>query len=86
MIKIDFTNRKTREDKKTRVNPSLDKDTHNKLKKLSISCDMTKTMLASEIIKFAVNNVEIVNFLQAKYNQDDNYRVIPIRNEGKTFY
>jgi hypothetical protein len=52
MIKIDKkkTKKELHGNKKIRVNASLDKDTHDKLKKLAISCDMTKTMLAYEII------------------------------------
>ncbi|WP_236645943.1 MULTISPECIES: hypothetical protein [Brevibacillus] len=38
--------RKVRSDKKIRVNPSLNIDTHGKLKKLALSCEMTKTKLA----------------------------------------
>lgn len=72
--------------KKIRVNASLDQDTHTKLKKLSISCDMTKTMMAYDIIKLAVNHPDIVDFLQDKYNQDDQYRVVPVRKNGRTYY
>lgn len=47
---------------------------------------MTKTMLAYEIIKIAVNHKDTIEFLQARYNHDEQYRVIPIRKDGKTFY
>lgn len=76
----------THGNKKIRVNASLDQDTHNKLKKLAISCDMTKTMLAYEIIKLAVNHTDIIEFLQNRYNKDDQYRIVPIKENGKTHY
>ncbi|KAA6446899.1 hypothetical protein [Bacillus swezeyi] len=79
-------NRKLRSDKKTRVNPSLDQDTHKKLKKLAISCDMTKTMLAAEIIEMAVNNESVIEWFQKKYNVDDVYRIIPVNINGKIYY
>lgn len=85
MINIDMRNA-SHGNKKIRVNASLDQDTHLKLKKLSISCDMTKTMMAYEIIRLAVNHTDIVDFFQDKYNQDEQYRVIPIRENNKTFY
>jgi hypothetical protein len=84
MIKVDL--RKERSDKKTRVNASLDKDTHDKLKKLAISCDMTKTMLAAEIIEMAVNHEGIIDWFQNQYNQNDAYRVIPVQQAGKLYY
>lgn len=85
MIKMDMRNN-PHGNKKIRVNASLDQDTHSKLKKLSISCDMTKTMMAYEIIKLAVNHPDIVEFLQEKYNQDDQYRVVPVRKDSRTYY
>lgn len=87
-LKIDLRNNKRdlHGNKKIRVNASLDQDTHDKLKKLAISCDMTKTMLAYEIIKMAVNHTDIIDFFQTRYNQDKQYRVVPVRQDGKTHY
>uniref|UniRef100_UPI0034A0B180 hypothetical protein n=2 Tax=Bacillus TaxID=1386 RepID=UPI0034A0B180 len=78
--------RKVRSDKKTRVNPSLDSDTHQKLKKLAISCDMTKTQLAAEILKMALNNESVIDWYQKKYNKDDSYRIILARINGELHY
>ncbi|TXC75651.1 hypothetical protein FS935_23090 [Metabacillus litoralis] len=88
MISLDLRKKedKVRSDKKIRVNASLDQDTHDKLKKLAISCDMTKTMLSAEIIKVVVNHIEFIDFLQKKYNKQEQYRVIPVRQDGKTYY
>lgn len=88
MISLDLRKKedKVRSDQKIRVNASLDQDTHDKLKKLAISCDMTKTMLSAEIIKVVVNHIEFIDFLQKKYNKQEQYRVIPVRQDGKTYY
>ncbi|MBM7650533.1 nuclear transport factor 2 (NTF2) superfamily protein [Bacillus ectoiniformans] len=88
MIKFDMRKKQLEPhgNKKIRVNASLDQDTHNKLKKLSVSCDMTKTMMAYEIIKIVVNHTDFIDWLQDKYNKEQQYRVVPIRKDGKTFY
>ncbi|KAF2423370.1 hypothetical protein NSQ76_20545 [Bacillus sp. FSL M8-0256] len=78
--------RKVRSDKKTRVSPSLDSDTHKKLKKLAISCDMTKTQLSGEILKMALNNESVIDWFQKKYNKDDSYRIILARINGVLHY
>ncbi|MDT9027475.1 hypothetical protein [Rossellomorea yichunensis] len=86
MIKFDLRQKQPRSDKKTRVNASLDNDTHEKLKKLAISCDMTKTMLAAELLKMCVNHLDIIDFYQKNYNKNDQYRVIPVKKDGKVLY
>lgn len=88
MIKMDLTKnqRKVRSDKKTRVNPSLDQDTHTKLRKLGISCNKTKTMLAAEIITMALNHPDIVEYFQDKYNTESQYRVVPVKHQGRIYY
>lgn len=86
MIKFDLRERQLRSDKKTRVNASLDQDTHEKLKKLATSCEMTKTMMAAELIKMCVNHLDIIEFYQKKYNISDQYRVIPVKQDGKITY
>ena len=91
MIKKDLRNmdpklKKTRSDKKSKVLITLSNEDHEKLKKLAISCDKTKTKLASEMVNMCVNHLDIIDFYQKKYNKDDNYRVIPIKQDGKTVY
>jgi hypothetical protein len=85
-FKFDLREKHTRSDKKTRVNAFLDQDTHEKLKKLATSCEMTKTMLAAELLKMCVNHLDIIDFYQKTYNKNDQYRVIPIKVDGKVNY
>jgi len=47
---------------------------------------MTKTMMAYEIIKLAVNHSDIIEFLQNKYNKDEQYRIVPIKENGRIHY
>lgn len=86
MIKFDLREKQQRSDKKIRVNASLDNDTHQKLKKLATSCEMTKTMMAAELIKMCVNHLDIIEFYQKKYNKSDQYRIIPVKQDGKITY
>jgi hypothetical protein len=81
---VDMQQRKTRNDKKTNVNPALDPDSHRKLKRLSIACDISKTALAGEIIKIVVNHPEWISYFQKKYQASDEFRVIPFRKEDGT--
>ncbi|WP_029421739.1 hypothetical protein [Alicyclobacillus macrosporangiidus] len=77
--------RKQRSDKKAHVNPALDQDTHRKLKRLALACDMTKTALAAEIIEIAVNTPSFINYLQ-KIHDAGEFRVIPMTDNGRVVY
>lgn len=77
--------RKPRSDRKINVNPALDADTHRKLKRLALACDMTKTALAAEIIQIAVNSTSFISLLQNHHGADE-FRVIPVSNNGRVEY
>lgn len=72
--------------KKINVNPRLDYETHKKLFKLAISCNMSKTKMAEKIINMAVNHPDIVNHFQNQYNTDDDFKVVPIVINKKVVY
>ncbi|MFT9848983.1 hypothetical protein [Aneurinibacillus sp. REN35] len=78
--------RKVRSDKKTRVNPALSADTHDKLERLAFACSVPKTVLAADIIDLCVNNTNIIDYLQTKYEAPDKRRVIPIVENGVITY
>lgn len=77
--------RKVRSDKKTNVNPALDQDTHKKLKRLALACDVSKTSLAAEIIQIALNTPSFINYLQQLHEASD-FRVIPMKENGRITY
>lgn len=64
--------------KKVNVNPALDHDTHKKLFKLALSCEMSKTKMAEKIIRMAVNHPDIINYFQDSYNTDVDFKITPI--------
>lgn len=78
--------RKTRSDKKIRVAPSLDQETHQLLNQIAKACDIKKTELAHHIIFIMVRNPDFINYIQDKYNVSRNDRIIPIKDRGKIFY
>jgi hypothetical protein len=80
--------RKTRSDKKHRVAPSLDADTHDKLKLLALACDqLPKTKLTEHILVEVLNNPNWVKHLQLKFGPINNpYKILPIIANGKTIY
>lgn len=79
--------RDPRSDKKHKVLPALDQDTHHKLKRLALACDTNKTQLAAEIIQMVVNHPDIINWLQQKHKGPAEFRIIPVRNQdGRIVY
>jgi hypothetical protein len=74
--------RKTRSDKKYKILPALDSDSHHKLKRLALACDTNKTQLAAEIIRVVVNHTDFINWLQEKYKGPEEFRIIPVRNSN----
>jgi hypothetical protein len=81
------TERQPRSDKKIPVQPSLTRDTHDKLYKLAISCNMTKTKMAEQLIHMSVNHPDIIEHYQKIYNTEPMYRIVPvIDQDGKVEY
>lgn len=78
--------RKTRSDKKVRVMLSLSQENEAKLKRLAVACDMQKSTLGNEIVNWALNNEQFIDFFQRKYHASDELRVIPIRQNGNISY
>ena len=88
VITIEGGVRKVRSDKKFRVAPSIDSDTHDKLMLLALACDrMTKTKLAEEIIKLILNDGRWVKHFQDTFGPKDNpYRITTIKVNTETVY
>jgi hypothetical protein len=86
---LNFTPRRTlkpEHSKKIPVQPSLYKDTHNKLLKLAISCNMSKTAMAEKIINMAVNHPDIINHFQELYNTEPSFRIKPLIDGERVDY
>jgi hypothetical protein len=77
--------RKTRSDKKIRVNTGLSPTLHHKLQRLSIACGVPKTVLASEIIDAALNSPEFINSIQDFHGANE-FRVIPVNVDGEILF
>lgn len=67
-----------------RVNVSLTNRVNLKLNRLAISCNMKPTTLAGILIEIGLNEPELINKLQYKYNVTPQYKVTPILNKRET--
>jgi len=83
---IEKNDRKTRSDKKVRVMLSLSQENEVKLKRLAVACDMAKSTLGNEIVDWALNNEQFIDFFQRKFHASDELRVVPIKQNGKISY
>ncbi|MEB1806627.1 MAG: hypothetical protein LPK26_04845 [Bacillaceae bacterium] len=57
-----------------------------KLRKIAISCDMPKATMMSVMIETCLENESIIDFLQSQFNKMPEYKVKPIRINGKVEY
>lgn len=83
---INESKRKARSDKKVRVMLSISQENDAKLKRLAIACDKAKSTLGNEIVEWALNNEQFIDFFQRKFNASDELRVVPIKQNGKIYY
>ncbi|MEC1757354.1 hypothetical protein [Schinkia azotoformans] len=87
MIKIDMRKKRNEpNEERIRLNLTIDPDTHSKLKKMGISCEIPKSTMAYEFLKFCVNHEQIIEIFQNRYNENPQYKVVPIKQNGKIFY
>lgn len=66
-----------------RLSVSFDNQTYNMLKTLSISCDLSISELVDLMVQDVMQSDKYVNFIQDKYNKRPEYRVVPIRENGR---
>lgn len=78
--------KKFEEKRGARFNVSVSHDTDLKLKRLAISCDMSKSELVDFIVKSAINSPEYLVKLQNRFNKNEKYRVLPVFHNGKMHY
>jgi hypothetical protein len=71
--------------KVNRVNISLSNRYFNKLKKLSISCNMRWTTLCGLIIEMFLNDQYLMKRIQDKYCTEPIYRVLPMNDKEKNY-
>lgn len=72
------TKRGVGEKRCVRVSCSMTNETHKKLKRLAVACDLPPATLLAIILESSVNSPAFVNALQDKYNKNPQYRVVPM--------
>jgi hypothetical protein len=69
-----------------RIKVSVINENYLKLKKLSVSCDMSISELADHLLNICLNNVDLIQYLQNHFNKNSNYRVYPIKEDKKIIF
>jgi hypothetical protein len=65
---------------------SITAEVESKLKRLSISCDLPPATIAAIVLEHGLNSPSFINWLQDRYNKNEQYRCTPIienTEEGK---
>lgn len=68
-----------------RVSVSIQTDYDSKLTRLATSCGMAKATLADALLRVALDSPPLIDWLQEKYNKNEQYLVKPIvvRKDGR---
>ncbi|MGM0846921.1 MAG: hypothetical protein ACQEUT_18335 [Bacillota bacterium] len=69
-----------------RFSVSVTNDSDRKLSKLAVSCGMTKSELADQLIIFALHSPNVIDHLQNKYNKVEEYKVHPVVINNDLYY
>jgi hypothetical protein len=72
--------RKTRSDKKIRINASFTKSEHDRIDKLAVACGTNKTALLTVLANLCMSNENIIKWVLAQYDKTKRYRVVPFKD------
>ncbi|RKD21127.1 hypothetical protein BEP19_15760 [Ammoniphilus oxalaticus] len=78
--------KKKRVDAKVHVNPRISQSNHDRLKRIAIACDFTKTSMAAEFINLCLNNQNIIEYFLQKYNKNKHLSFTPTYINGEMVY
>jgi hypothetical protein len=80
--------RKTRTDKKERIQIHTIADTKTKFNRIARACNVSESELGNKMITYLVNNPDFLRWIQDQYDVSDNdpFRIIPIIENGKLIY
>jgi len=65
---------------------SMTNETEGKLNRLAVACHMSPAELATILLEAGLNSEGLIQWLQNKYNRNPQYRVIPIKENGRIIY
>lgn len=74
------------EKRTNRFSISISDEYEQKLKKLSTSCQMTKSEMTDTLLRICLDSTELIDKLQERYNRDEQYRIIPVSVGKKIYY
>lgn len=58
----------------------------NKLKKLAVSCDLSKSELSDKFLRMCLDSPELIAKFQDTYNKDIQYKVHPVIINNRVHY
>lgn len=69
-----------------RFSHSINDEYDQKLSKLSLACDMSKSDMTDHLLRIALDSPNVVEWLQDKYNKVEEYRVRPLKINNRIHY
>ncbi|WP_428911814.1 hypothetical protein [Niallia sp. Krafla_26] len=69
-----------------RLSISINDEYDQKLSKLSLSCDLSKSQMTDQLLRIALDSPNVVEWLQEQYNTVEEYRVRPLMINNKIHY
>lgn len=69
-----------------RFSISINNEYNKKLSMLATSCDMTKSEMADQLLRIALDSPSVIEWLQDKFNKVEQYRVKPLTINNKVVY
>lgn len=69
-----------------RFSISINNEYDRKLSRLSVSCNMTKSEMTDHLLRIALDSPSVIEFLQNKFNEVEEYRVRPTIINNKLYY
>lgn len=69
-----------------RFSISINNEYDRKISKLSTSCDMSKSEMADQLLRIALDSPNVIDWLQEQYNRVEDYKVRPLKINNKIHY
>ncbi len=69
-----------------RLSHLINDEYEQKLSKLSLSCEMSKSEMTDYLLRIALDSPNVVEWLQDQYNKVEDYRVRPLKINNKIHY
>jgi hypothetical protein len=69
-----------------RFSISINNEYDRKISRLSTSCGMSKSEMADQLLRIALDSPNVIDWLQEQYNSVEEYKVHPLKINNKIHY